>query len=66
MKSEYKPKNILVTGSAGFIGSNFVRFILTKYVDIFAWECYDTKVLDPQFYHHGIHFKKPDILTKMH
>lgn len=24
----YEPKNILVTGSAGFIGSNFVRFVL--------------------------------------
>lgn len=31
---EFKPKNILVTGSAGFIGCNFVRFMLAKYSDI--------------------------------
>jgi len=31
---EYKAKKILVTGSAGFIGCNFVRFILAKYNDI--------------------------------
>ena len=26
-------KNLLVTGGAGFIGSNFVRYILQKYPD---------------------------------
>lgn len=26
----YQPKNILVTGGAGFIGANFIRFILEK------------------------------------
>ena len=28
-------KNILVTGCCGFIGSNFVNYILSKYDDIF-------------------------------
>ncbi len=32
--AQYLPKNILVTGSAGFIGCNFVRFVLAKYSDI--------------------------------
>ena len=27
----YQPNHILVTGAAGFIGSNFVRMILGKY-----------------------------------
>ena len=26
--------NILVTGGAGFIGSNFIKYMLTKYNDI--------------------------------
>lgn len=29
-----KMRNILVTGGAGFIGSNFIRFMLAKYKDI--------------------------------
>ncbi|MBV52783.1 MAG: dTDP-glucose 4,6-dehydratase [Coxiellaceae bacterium] len=30
----FQPKNILVTGAAGFIGCNFVRMIFNKYIDI--------------------------------
>lgn len=30
----YKIKNLLVTGAAGFIGSNFVRYMLEQYSDI--------------------------------
>ncbi len=30
----FEPKNILVTGAAGFIGSNFVRFVLQELNDI--------------------------------
>jgi dTDP-glucose 4,6-dehydratase len=31
---KYTPKNMIVTGAAGFIGSNFVRMFLEKYPDI--------------------------------
>ena len=31
---KYKPQNILVTGGAGFIGSNYVRYMLTNNKDI--------------------------------
>ncbi len=30
----YKPRNMLVTGGAGFIGCNFIRYILSEYDDI--------------------------------
>ncbi|MFQ5345844.1 MAG: dTDP-glucose 4,6-dehydratase [Mariprofundus sp.] len=30
----YQPKNILVTGGAGFIGCNYVRFMLSSYPDV--------------------------------
>ena len=32
--NKYQPKNILVTGGAGFIGCNFVRYMLGNYADI--------------------------------
>ena len=31
----YKPKNIMVTGGCGFIGSNFINYMLETYDDIF-------------------------------
>ena len=31
---KFKSKNLLVTGGAGFIGSNFIKYILDKYDDI--------------------------------
>ena len=35
MSEEFIPKNILVSGGAGFIGSNFINYMLDKYPDIF-------------------------------
>ena len=32
--SDFNPKNILVTGGAGFIGCNYVRYMLEKYKDV--------------------------------
>jgi len=32
--NHYRPKNILVTGGAGFIGCNYVRYMLGRYSDI--------------------------------
>ena len=32
--AEYQPQNILVTGGAGFIGCNYIRYMLTKYENI--------------------------------
>jgi dTDP-glucose 4,6-dehydratase len=34
MSKIYQPKNMLVTGGAGFIGANFIRHILSTYDDI--------------------------------
>jgi dTDP-glucose 4,6-dehydratase len=33
--SAYQPKKILVTGGAGFIGSNFIAYLLREYPDVF-------------------------------
>ena len=30
---EFRCKNLLVTGGAGFIGSNFIEYLLDKYND---------------------------------
>jgi len=32
--SDYQPKNILVTGGAGFIGSNYIRYMLETDVQV--------------------------------
>ena len=32
--TDYQPRNILVTGGAGFIGSNYVRYMLAKYPEV--------------------------------
>jgi dTDP-glucose 4,6-dehydratase len=34
MQNNYIPKNLLVTGGAGFIGSNFVRYMLEHYPEL--------------------------------
>lgn len=34
MTKNYQPRNILVTGGAGFIGCNYVRYMLGKYPEI--------------------------------
>jgi len=34
MMREFKPENILVTGGAGFIGCNYVRYMLATYPDV--------------------------------
>jgi len=35
MDKQYTFKNILVTGGCGFIGSNFINYLLSKYANIF-------------------------------
>ena len=30
---DFRSKNLLVTGGAGFIGSNFIKYFLDKYSD---------------------------------
>ena len=34
LKDGFRCKNLLVTGGAGFIGSNFINYILSKYLDL--------------------------------
>lgn len=34
-------KNILITGAAGFIGSNFIRYMLAQYQDQYSYFVYD-------------------------
>ena len=37
-------KNILVTGGAGFIGSNFIRYILQVEPDLHPWRSKDPRL----------------------
>ena len=37
--SDYSPRNILITGGAGFIGSNFIYHILKDNVNIVNIDC---------------------------
>ena len=34
MINSYQPRNVLVTGGAGFIGCNYVRYMLAKYPEV--------------------------------
>lgn len=60
----YKPTNILVTGGCGFIGSNTINYLLSKYDDIFIINIdklnYCSSV-DNVDYHKNYKFIKGDI-----
>ena len=34
MKKKFKPKNVLITGGKGFIGSNFINYLFKNYSNL--------------------------------
>jgi dTDP-glucose 4,6-dehydratase len=55
-------KNILVTGAAGFIGSNFTRFIADKYPDVELFLVLNKDILDRSAWEEGMRLleREPD------
>ena len=69
----HNPKKILVTGGAGFIGSNFIRYVLNKYEDItvvnvdkltYAGNLSSLKDVEKKFLDVRYFFFKKDILEQ--
>ncbi|KAJ0242331.1 Trifunctional UDP-glucose 4,6-dehydratase/UDP-4-keto-6-deoxy-D-glucose 3,5-epimerase/UDP-4-keto-L-rhamnose-reductase RHM2 [Hirschfeldia incana] len=69
MATEYKPKNILITGAAGFIASHVANRLIRSYPDykIVVLDkldyCSDLKNLDPSFSSPNFRFVKGDIAS---
>ncbi len=70
---EYTPKNVLVTGGAGFIGSNFIRYLLNNYDNIkivnvdkltYAGNLDSLKDVEDKFSSNRYFFYKRDILDE--